>query len=154
MAQNSATVCNGLLAVWVFLPSVACHHCCCNAAELAAMGLTLHIALFVHLYLADMSHFAAANAAYCHHFPTVSPSARACVEVMLPPGCPVMIEVLLPATKQGKAAAYMFPCVKHRTQCCVVCNRCTKCKPAVVALHVCLPLSLFATISLGHCLRQ
>ena len=58
--------------------------------------------LFVHLYLADMSHFAAANGAYRRHLPAVSPAARACVEVPLPPGCPVMLEVLLPSTVEGK----------------------------------------------------
>ena len=70
-------------------------------AELAALGLCLDIALFVHLYLADMAHFAAANAAYCRHLPAVSPSAGACVQAQLLPGCPVMIEVLLPSSVQG-----------------------------------------------------
>lgn len=36
---------------------------------------------FVHLYLADMSHFAAANAAYCRHLPQINPPSRACVQV-------------------------------------------------------------------------
>lgn len=70
-------------------------------AELAALGLCLDIALFVHLYLADMAHFAAANTAYCRHLPAVSPSARACVQAQLLPGCPIMIEVLLPSSVQG-----------------------------------------------------
>lgn len=77
----------------------------CAVAELASVDLTLHVALFVHLYLADMSHFAAANAAYCRHFPAVSPSSRACVEVPLPPGCPLMLEVLLPTTAAGEHIA-------------------------------------------------
>jgi len=64
--------------------------------------LKLDIVLFVHLYLADMSHFAAANGAYRRHFPAVSPAARACLEVHLPPGCPVMLQVLLPSTVEGK----------------------------------------------------
>ena len=70
-------------------------------AEVAALGLCLDIALFVHLYLADMTHFVAANAAYCRHLPAVSPSARACVQAQLLPGCPIMIEVLLPSSVQG-----------------------------------------------------
>ncbi|KAL0024275.1 hypothetical protein WJX79_002109 [Trebouxia sp. C0005] len=69
--------------------------------ELAALSLKLDVVLFVHLYLADMSHFAAANGAYRRHFPAVSPAARACVEVQLLPGCPVMLEVLLPSTVEG-----------------------------------------------------
>ena len=73
----------------------------CDAAELAALSLKLDVVLFVHLYLADMSHFAAANGAYRRHFPAVSPAARACVEVHLPPGCSVMLEVLLPSTVAG-----------------------------------------------------
>ena len=73
---------------------------CCNA-ELAAVDVHLCTALFVHLYLADMTQFLAANAAYRRHFPAVSPSARACVEAALPPGCPVMLEVLLPASTKG-----------------------------------------------------
>ena len=65
------------------------------------LGLSLNIALFVHLYLADMTHFAGANSAYCRQFPAVSPSARACVQAQLPPGCPVLVEVLLPSSVQG-----------------------------------------------------
>lgn len=79
-----------------------CTNASCDAAELAALSLKLDVVLFVHLYLADMSHFAAANGAYRRHFPAVSPAARACVEVQLLPGCPVMLEVLLPSTVEGK----------------------------------------------------
>lgn len=70
-------------------------------AELLAVGASMHVALFVHLYLADMGHFAAANVAYCGHFPAVSPSARACVQAQLPAGCPVMVEVLVPSSPEG-----------------------------------------------------
>jgi hypothetical protein len=35
----------------------------------------------VHLYLADMAHFGAANAAYCRHLPQLNPPSRACVQV-------------------------------------------------------------------------
>lgn len=73
----------------------------CCSAELAAKGLALSHALFVKLYLSDMSHFAAANAAYCRHFPAVSPAARACVQVGLPEDRPVMLDVLLPASQAG-----------------------------------------------------
>ena len=52
-------------------------------------------ALFVHLYLADMACFGAANAAYTRHFPAVSPPARACVQALLPPGRHVAVDVLL-----------------------------------------------------------
>ena len=72
-------------------------------AELVGLGLSLNIALFVHLYLADMAHFGAANTAYCRHFPAVSPSARACVQAQLPSGCPVTLEVLLPSSIQGES---------------------------------------------------
>lgn len=51
------------------------------AAKLPPLGLDLDSSLFVHLYLADMSHFAAANQAYCQHLPSVSPPSRACVQV-------------------------------------------------------------------------
>ena len=88
-----------------FAPWSTCKLRACSAAELAGVDLTLHVALFVHLCLAEMSHFAAANAAYCRHFPAVSPSARACVEVPLPPGCPLMLEVLLPTTVAGEHIA-------------------------------------------------
>jgi len=39
------------------------------------------LSCFVHLYLSHMSHFAAANAAYCRHLPQVNPPSRACVQV-------------------------------------------------------------------------
>lgn len=71
-----------------------------------ALGLSLDIALFVHLYLADMTHFAGANSAYSRHLPAVSPAARACVQAQLPPGCPVLIEVLSPSSVQGDILLY------------------------------------------------
>jgi hypothetical protein len=49
--------------------------------QLAAVGCTWLDACFVHLYLRDMSHFGAANAAYCKVLPAVGPPARACVQV-------------------------------------------------------------------------
>ena len=51
-------------------------------------------AVFVHLYLADMGTFAAVNRAYHRHFPAVSPAARACIQVPLPQGVPVAVDVL------------------------------------------------------------
>mmetsp|Transcript_35745 Transcript_35745/g.79546 ORF Transcript_35745/g.79546 Transcript_35745/m.79546 type:complete len:894 (+) Transcript_35745:147-2828(+) len=78
--------------------------------ELAAMHLELNHALFVHLFLANMGHFAAANAVYCRHFPAHNPPSRACVQVPLPEGCPVMVDVLLakgaytPAAQPAAAA--------------------------------------------------
>lgn len=57
--------------------------------------LSLEDALFVHLHLLDMRHFAAANAAYCQHLPKSQPASRACVQVPLPEGRPLMVDVLL-----------------------------------------------------------
>jgi diphthine-ammonia ligase len=52
-------------------------------------------ALFVHLLLRDMAHFAAANAAYCSVVPLLRPPARACVEAALPDGCLLHVDVLM-----------------------------------------------------------
>ncbi len=49
--------------------------------ELSRLGLTLGHALFVHLYLANMGHFAAANNVYAKYFPAMDPPSRACVQV-------------------------------------------------------------------------
>ena len=49
----------------------------------------------MHLYLAQMEDFGAANVAYGHHFPAVSPPARACVQAQLPPGVDLTVDVLL-----------------------------------------------------------
>ena len=67
----------------------------CAGAALQPLGLQLGDALFVHLYLADMACFSAANAAYARHFPAVNPPARACVQALLQPGCQVAVDVLL-----------------------------------------------------------
>ena len=72
-------------------------------AGLASSGLDLGQALFIRLYLSHMTHFAAANAAYCRHLPAVSPSARACVQLALPDDTPVLVEVLLPVSTAGEA---------------------------------------------------
>ncbi|KAK9827348.1 hypothetical protein WJX81_008556 [Elliptochloris bilobata] len=65
-------------------------------AELAPLSMRLGNGLLVQLYLADLSHFAAANAAYACHFGSGSPPARACVQVPLPAGTAVAVDVLLP----------------------------------------------------------
>ena len=69
---------------------------CAWAAELAQRSLSLGQGLLVHLYLADMGHFSAANAAYARHFGSSSPPARACVQALLPAGTTVAVDVLLP----------------------------------------------------------
>lgn len=53
------------------------------SAALARMQDTTswQLSCFVHLYLADMAHFAAANAVYCRHLPQLNPPSRACVQV-------------------------------------------------------------------------
>lgn len=65
-------------------------------AELREKDLSLGAALMVHLYLADMACFGAANAEYCRHFPVSSPPARACLQAPLPPHLHVLVELLLP----------------------------------------------------------
>ncbi|WIA09297.1 hypothetical protein OEZ85_008704 [Tetradesmus obliquus] len=62
--------------------------------ELPQRGLSWLRSCFLHLYLADMAHFGVANEAYCRHLPQVDPPSRACVQVPLPAGCPVLLDVL------------------------------------------------------------
>ena len=57
--------------------------------------MSLATAVFVHLYLADICAFAAANSAYTRHFPAVSPAARACIQVPLPIGVIIALDVFL-----------------------------------------------------------
>jgi diphthine-ammonia ligase len=64
------------------------------SAELPGLGLTWDDSLFVHLYLSDMAHFGPANAAYCQHLPALSPPSRACVQLALPGGAPLAVDVL------------------------------------------------------------
>jgi len=64
-------------------------------AELDQRGLSWRSALFVHLYLADMAHFAAANAGYAEALPPINPPARACVQLPLPEGVSAAVEVLV-----------------------------------------------------------
>lgn len=65
-----------------------------GAAGLEEHRLNLADAVFVHLYLADMGSFAAANRAYARHFPAVRPAARACIQTPLHWGVPVAVDVL------------------------------------------------------------
>ena len=65
-----------------------------NCAELQALGLGWHAVAFVHLYLADMGHFSAANAVYSALLPDTNPLGRACVQLPLPAGCPVSVSVV------------------------------------------------------------
>ena len=65
-----------------------------RSAGLEQHSLSLADAVFVHLYLADMGSFAAANRAYSRHFPAVSPAARACIQTPLPQGVPLAVDVL------------------------------------------------------------
>lgn len=63
-------------------------------AELQALGLGWHAVAFVHLYLADMAHFSAANAVYSALLPGTNPPGRACVQLPLPCGCPVSVSIV------------------------------------------------------------
>lgn len=71
-------------------------------AGLARRGLAWRNVLYVHLGIADMAHFAAANTAYCAAVPQQSAPARACVQLPACAGCACTVEALV-AT--GAAAA-------------------------------------------------
>ncbi|KAG7669670.1 hypothetical protein Ndes2437B_g05856 [Nannochloris sp. 'desiccata'] len=48
---------------------------------LCTQNLTWHDALFIHLYVPDLSQFGAANAVYSTFLPAINPPARACVQL-------------------------------------------------------------------------
>jgi diphthine-ammonia ligase len=73
-------------------------------AQLQARRLGWGCSLFVHLYLRDMGHFGAANAAYCSVLPQHNPPSRACVQLPLGSGCAVLLDVLLAKPGAGEAA--------------------------------------------------
>lgn len=62
---------------------------------LPALGLSWRSALFVHLYVPSMAHFAAANEAYARFFPPINPPSRATVEIGPNPELALVVEVLL-----------------------------------------------------------
>ncbi|GAX85055.1 hypothetical protein CEUSTIGMA_g12475.t1 [Chlamydomonas eustigma] len=72
-------------------------------ACLGRMGLSLNdgYAVFVHLYLANVGHFASANSVYCKTFPSLEPPSRATVQVPLPSGCPLLLDLLLARPSPG-----------------------------------------------------
>lgn len=70
-------------------------------ASLQAAGLAWTDALMVHLYLADMSHFAAVNGTYVRVVPLAAPPARACVQAVLPAGVLVAVDVSVRAPGQS-----------------------------------------------------
>ena len=80
------------------------------------LGLCLGDALLVQLYLVDMIHFVAANAAYTRHFGGTSPPARACVQAALPAGMAASVDVLLPPPGAAGCAPRPFlfqhPCFR------------------------------------------
>ena len=62
-------------------------------SRLTARRLSWGDVSLVHLYVADMSHFAAVNEAYVRVVPTIRPPARACVQLPLPEGIPAALDV-------------------------------------------------------------
>lgn len=70
-------------------------------SQLAALAgaTSWQLSCFVHLYLADMSHFGAANSAYCRHLPQTNPPSRACVQVR--PGQHVILQAPYCAWRSG-----------------------------------------------------
>ena len=70
--------------------------CTAGPAGLARESAHLRDGLFNQLYLADMGHFAAANAAYARYCGGINPPARACVQAPLPAGMAVAVDVILP----------------------------------------------------------
>lgn len=67
-------------------------------AELAGLRLGWLDSCFVHLYVADMSHFGTANEVYCRHLPQVNPPSRACVQVRAGTAAPARPAHTYPAT--------------------------------------------------------
>eukprot|EP00803_Ostreobium_quekettii_P003421 evm.model.scf_296.2 EVM.evm.TU.scf_296.2 scf_296:23669-26092(+) len=72
-------------------------------SEMEHRQLAWRSCIFVHLYLADMSHFGVANQTYCRFFPPVDPPSRACVQLPLPADCPAMMDVLFMSGALGRA---------------------------------------------------
>eukprot|EP00740_Mantoniella_antarctica_P002777 CAMPEP_0181365862 /NCGR_PEP_ID=MMETSP1106-20121128/10341_1 /TAXON_ID=81844 /ORGANISM="Mantoniella antarctica, Strain SL-175" /LENGTH=654 /DNA_ID=CAMNT_0023481061 /DNA_START=513 /DNA_END=2474 /DNA_ORIENTATION=+ len=66
--------------------------------RLAASGRGWEDVSLVHLYVADMSHFAAVNEAYSRVMPALHPPARACVQLPLPVGTPAALDAIVAAT--------------------------------------------------------
>ncbi len=50
-------------------------------SHLSAMGLSLGHALYLHLFLSNLGHFAAANKVYSKYLPQEDAASRACVQV-------------------------------------------------------------------------
>lgn len=69
--------------------------------EMAATRVSWADSLMVHLYLRDMSQFAAVNATYIRVVPATAPPARACLEACLPDGTLVAVDVLTRAPGQS-----------------------------------------------------
>jgi diphthine-ammonia ligase len=67
--------------------------------ELAESGLGWTDALFMSLYVADMTEFSLINAAYSRVLPATSPPARCCVQVPLPYGVRVCVAALVRAPR-------------------------------------------------------
>lgn len=65
------------------------------AMAVPGLGLGWRSALFVHLYVPSMAHFAAANEAYSAFFPAINPPARATVEIGANSELTLVVEVLL-----------------------------------------------------------
>lgn len=63
-------------------------------SALDAKNLSWSNCIFVQLFLSNMESFLEANSVYCKFFPIVSPPARACVELPLPPGVLCRLDVL------------------------------------------------------------
>jgi diphthine-ammonia ligase len=76
------------------------------AAAMRADGLAWHDALHVSLYLRDMSHFGACNAAYISVVPIAAPPARACVAAPLAHSARCAVDV---AVRSPAAAAAGVP---------------------------------------------
>lgn len=85
----------------------------CVLAALAEHGTGLEAALFVHMYLADMAAFGAANKAYNPHMPPVNPPARACVQTRLSALQPAAIDVLIPCASQGQHCKHAVSFIYH-----------------------------------------
>ena len=82
------------------------------ATELSNLNLTWHDALFVHLYVPEMAHFAAANAAYSKFFPSINPPSRATVQLAANPEISLIAEVLL--RRQNNTPSPLLPYIQEK----------------------------------------
>ena len=110
------------------------------AAALDSVGASKSDVAFVHLYVADISHFGCVNEVYESYFGVVRPPSRSCVQVPLGKDCSIALDCVFHCTPADRSVLHVSSTSKWAPLCIgpyCQCNEVTQLPCVVFTCTIC-----------------